>query len=270
MLDEETVLQIKERNGVIGLIMAQHQLRSGVRLLPTWNFDQSFKVIRRHIDKIAEITGSYEHVALGTDFDGFIKPTLSGLEHMGDLERLEEGWYTPTAAPTPSGSPPATRSVCCDSSGRSSQAVTSADSKIPSRRWITFIVIAFVGVGISWLLQWLTDVNAGWAMTGIFAGLALGGFWAPVRTETAKPPRDPAVAPQPLSKLVRTALPLTLPLLIVIVAGTSEAPWWVQMLVGAVASLFGWAIVVRPEVQALGGRCRSSRSSFLPAPCWWR
>ena len=90
MLDEETVLEIKRRQGVIGLIMAQHQLRSGVRLLPTWNFKQSFKVIKRHIDKIAGITGSFEHVALGTDFDGFIKPTMSGLGDMGDLQRLEE------------------------------------------------------------------------------------------------------------------------------------------------------------------------------------
>jgi microsomal dipeptidase-like Zn-dependent dipeptidase len=89
MLDEETVRQIQRRNGVIGLIMAQHQLRSGVRLLPTWTFKQSFKVIKRHIDKIAEITGSYEHVALGTDFDGFIKPTMSGLENMGDMQKLE-------------------------------------------------------------------------------------------------------------------------------------------------------------------------------------
>ena len=90
MLDRDSVLQIKRRKGVIGLIMAQHQLRSGVRLLPTWTFEQSFKVIKRHIDKIAEITGSHEHVALGTDFDGFIKPTMSGLENMADLKRLEE------------------------------------------------------------------------------------------------------------------------------------------------------------------------------------
>jgi microsomal dipeptidase-like Zn-dependent dipeptidase len=46
-------------------------------------------VICKHIDKVAEITGSHEHVAIGTDFDGFIKPTMAGLEDMGDLKRLE-------------------------------------------------------------------------------------------------------------------------------------------------------------------------------------
>jgi microsomal dipeptidase-like Zn-dependent dipeptidase len=47
-------------------------------------------VIRRHIDRIVEITGSYEHVAFGTDFDGFIKPTMGGLQTMADLAPLGE------------------------------------------------------------------------------------------------------------------------------------------------------------------------------------
>jgi microsomal dipeptidase-like Zn-dependent dipeptidase len=38
------------------------------------------EVLRRHIDKIAGLTGSYENIAIGTDLDGFIKPTLTGLE----------------------------------------------------------------------------------------------------------------------------------------------------------------------------------------------
>ena len=90
MLDKSTVLEIKRRKGVIGLIMAQYQLNDGIRRFHTRSFDQSFDVIRRHIDKIAEITGSHEHAAIGTDFDGFIKPTMTGLETMGDLALLEE------------------------------------------------------------------------------------------------------------------------------------------------------------------------------------
>jgi microsomal dipeptidase-like Zn-dependent dipeptidase len=90
MLDKETIRQIKRREGVIGLIMAQHQLNDGIRRARTKSFDESFEVIRRHIDKIAEITGDHRHVALGTDFDGFIKPTMSGLERSADLKRLEE------------------------------------------------------------------------------------------------------------------------------------------------------------------------------------
>jgi microsomal dipeptidase-like Zn-dependent dipeptidase len=89
LLDDSTVLEIKRRDGVIGLLMSQHQLNSGVRLTRTKTFAESFEVICRHIDKIAAITGSHRHVALGTDFDGFIKPTMGGLEHSGDLAQLE-------------------------------------------------------------------------------------------------------------------------------------------------------------------------------------
>ena len=90
MHDRDTVERIARRGGVIGLIMAQHQLNDGVLRGGTRNFPESFDVIRRHIDRIASITGSHEHVALGTDFDGFIKPTMGGLEAMGDLWRLED------------------------------------------------------------------------------------------------------------------------------------------------------------------------------------
>lgn len=88
MLDEDAVRAVKDRGGVIGLIMAQHQLNDGIRDTETEELEESFEVICRHIDKIAAITGSYEHVAFGTDFDGFIKPTMGGLQHMGDLKGL--------------------------------------------------------------------------------------------------------------------------------------------------------------------------------------
>jgi len=88
MHDEATVRRIAGRDGVVGLITAEHQLLDGLDDKPK-DFDGSFAVLRRHIDRIAEITGSHRHVALGTDFDGFVKPTLPGLQHMGDLARLE-------------------------------------------------------------------------------------------------------------------------------------------------------------------------------------
>ena len=90
MCDEEILLQIKRRKGVVGLIMAQHQLNDGIRKNETTTFEESLEVICKHIDKIAEVTGGYELIALGTDFDGFIKPTMSGLETMADLKLLEE------------------------------------------------------------------------------------------------------------------------------------------------------------------------------------
>ncbi len=90
MLDTPTVERIAKRRGVIGLIMAQHQLNDGIREKETTTFDESFEVICKHIDKIHEITGSHEYVGIGSDFDGFIKPTMGGLEKSTDLAQLEE------------------------------------------------------------------------------------------------------------------------------------------------------------------------------------
>jgi microsomal dipeptidase-like Zn-dependent dipeptidase len=85
--DDETVRRIADRGGVIGLIFAQHQLNDGVRK-KTQTLDESLDVITRHVDRIREITGSHEHVGIGSDFDGFIKPTLGGFERSSDMERL--------------------------------------------------------------------------------------------------------------------------------------------------------------------------------------
>jgi microsomal dipeptidase-like Zn-dependent dipeptidase len=89
MHDEATVREIARRNGVIGLIMAQHQLNDGITKDTTTTLPQSLEVISKHVDKLASITGGYEHIALGTDFDGFIKPTMGGLESAADLASLE-------------------------------------------------------------------------------------------------------------------------------------------------------------------------------------
>lgn len=89
MLTEDTVLEIKRRNGLIGLILAQHQLNDADPNEETEDFEDSLRVIFKHIDKLADIMGGYEHLVLGTDFDGFIKPTMPGLDNMGHLAKLE-------------------------------------------------------------------------------------------------------------------------------------------------------------------------------------
>ena len=88
-LDEATVRRIVDRDGVIGLIIAQHQMADGLDYSPRGRFRASFGLLRQHIDRIAAIAGSYRHIAIGSDFDGYIKPTLAGLEdssHLGALE----------------------------------------------------------------------------------------------------------------------------------------------------------------------------------------
>ena len=89
MLDEAAARAVAARDGVIGLIFAQHQLLDGLGRKHARTFDESFEVLCTHIDKLASVTGSFRHIGLGTDFDGFIKPTLGGLESSADLAQLE-------------------------------------------------------------------------------------------------------------------------------------------------------------------------------------
>jgi microsomal dipeptidase-like Zn-dependent dipeptidase len=100
MLDEPTLKRIAERRGVVGLILAQHQLNDGnERLLPkgkkhTETLEEALPILFRHIDEIARVTGekdapSYDHIGFGTDLDGFIKPTIGGIEDASGLALLE-------------------------------------------------------------------------------------------------------------------------------------------------------------------------------------
>src|SRR6266511_1845906 len=94
LLDEldpggEIPVVVAQRDGVIGLILAEKLATDGVRLRRTTKLEQSLDVLFRHVDRLREITGSHRHTAIGTDLDGFIKPTLAGLEDAGRLARLE-------------------------------------------------------------------------------------------------------------------------------------------------------------------------------------
>lgn len=96
MLDPETIRRIGERGGIIGLIFARHQIEDGLttprqkpRLTKEARFRASFEKLCTHADQIREILGSHRHTGIGSDLDGFIKPTLPGLEDMREMKRLE-------------------------------------------------------------------------------------------------------------------------------------------------------------------------------------
>jgi microsomal dipeptidase-like Zn-dependent dipeptidase len=88
MVDDATMERIARRGGVVGLIHAQHQLNDGLRRRRSHEFQESCEVLVAHIDRLAQVTGNHDHIAVGTDFDGFIKPTLAGLEDSADLAKL--------------------------------------------------------------------------------------------------------------------------------------------------------------------------------------
>jgi microsomal dipeptidase-like Zn-dependent dipeptidase len=96
-LSKETVQEIARRGGVVGLIMGDHIVTDGLRPDParcgdrrTRNFRDSFDCLREHVDTLWEWCGeSYDHIGIGSDLDGFIKPTLAGIDYVNDLDDLE-------------------------------------------------------------------------------------------------------------------------------------------------------------------------------------
>jgi hypothetical protein len=125
------------------------------------------------------------------------------------------------------------------------------------RRWRSYLIVSGAVLAISMVVDfgWLDsgpsqDVEITWAVLGILVGIGLAGLWAP------QPPSEPPSAPeevagQPFGKLGRALLPLTLPLVIVLIAGTVEYPWYVAPAAGLIGGLFAWAAVVRGEMDEL-------------------
>jgi microsomal dipeptidase-like Zn-dependent dipeptidase len=84
---DEVIREVARRGGVIGLIMAQHFITDGMPKPKT--YDDSFKALCRHIDRIHDLTGSYDAIGIGSDLDGYIKPALPGLKHEGCMLQLQ-------------------------------------------------------------------------------------------------------------------------------------------------------------------------------------
>ncbi len=85
-ITDEQIAAVAARKGVVGLIACQHYMACNGR---PRSFEDSLAVLVRHIDRIHALTGSHEFTAIGSDQDGFIAPTLPGLETPRELGRLE-------------------------------------------------------------------------------------------------------------------------------------------------------------------------------------
>lgn len=91
MLSPSTICKIAGRGGVVGLVLARHPLHECAGVANPDDPGETPLVVRRHIDAIRAATpeNSNAHVAIGSDLDGFIKPTVAGIETAGDLAMLE-------------------------------------------------------------------------------------------------------------------------------------------------------------------------------------
>ena len=90
MLSADTIREIAARDGVIGLIMAEHQLYDEVDVGDKTGLEATLEVVRSHIDAIHGVAGSHSHVGIGSDLDGFIKPTVAGIDNADDLANFRE------------------------------------------------------------------------------------------------------------------------------------------------------------------------------------
>ena len=88
-LPDDTIRRVGGRGGVLGCILCEHYITSGLRT-SVRSFEDSVTVLCRHIDRIHELTGSFDSIAIGSDLDGYIKPALPGLEHMGRMRALQQ------------------------------------------------------------------------------------------------------------------------------------------------------------------------------------
>jgi microsomal dipeptidase-like Zn-dependent dipeptidase len=87
--NDETIAKVAQRGGVLGCILCEHYISNGVRKRVR-SYEDSLDALCAHIDRIRDVTGSFEFVAIGSDLDGYIKPALPGLEHMGHMRSLQE------------------------------------------------------------------------------------------------------------------------------------------------------------------------------------
>jgi membrane dipeptidase len=94
-LTDDVIREVGRRGGVMGVIACTHYAHDGLR--PTRkvkSFADSMELVYAHIDRIREVTGSDDHAAIGSDLDGWIKPALPGLEHLGHMRHLQEALAT--------------------------------------------------------------------------------------------------------------------------------------------------------------------------------
>ena len=90
-LTDGQIARLGERDGVMGVILCDHFAKEGLRPRRTRTFAESLEVVCRHVDRIRQVTGSHRHAAIGSDLDGYIKPTLAGMDDMSALAPLRTG-----------------------------------------------------------------------------------------------------------------------------------------------------------------------------------
>jgi microsomal dipeptidase-like Zn-dependent dipeptidase len=88
-LPDWAIKGIAARGGVLGCILCEHWTTDGLPY-SAGSYEHSVQTVIKHIDHIRDVTGSLDNVGIGSDLDGYIKPALKGLEHMGHMRRFQD------------------------------------------------------------------------------------------------------------------------------------------------------------------------------------
>jgi microsomal dipeptidase-like Zn-dependent dipeptidase len=90
-LTDDVIREVGRRGGVMGVIACTHYTHDGLRpASKVKTFEDSMELVYAHVDRIAQVTGSHDHAAIGSDLDGWIKPALPGLEHLGRMRYVQD------------------------------------------------------------------------------------------------------------------------------------------------------------------------------------
>ena len=87
-LDPATIRQIARRDGVVGLILARHQLQATPARRGEGIGQPSLRFSRTST-RFSKVTAHIMPRRIGSDLDGLIKPTMSEVESAEDLAKLE-------------------------------------------------------------------------------------------------------------------------------------------------------------------------------------
>jgi microsomal dipeptidase-like Zn-dependent dipeptidase len=83
-LSDEVARKVREREGLVGMILATHQMGDTV------SAQASKEVLKNHMDAVRTACKDDSCTAIGSDIDGFIKPTLDGIGDYDSMRNLKE------------------------------------------------------------------------------------------------------------------------------------------------------------------------------------
>lgn len=88
-LTDTAIKGVAERNGVVGIVLANFFLRDGYGR-DSHRTDVTLEHIAAHIDHMAQLVGHTDHIGIGSDFDGGfgLSRIPTGIDSVADLQRI--------------------------------------------------------------------------------------------------------------------------------------------------------------------------------------